>query len=107
MAKKYAITCEGNGFKVSRTITVKPTLTAKNMLKSKAKVIKFQAKLVNTNGKAYKGKIITFKIHAKTYKVKTDSKGIATLNLNNLKIGKHTIISTFGNAKIKNSITIK
>ena len=107
LAKKYAITCEGKGFKVSRTITVKPTLTAKNMLKSKDKVIKFQAKLVNTNGKAYKGKIITFKIHAKTYKVKTDSKGIATLNLNNLKIGKHTIISTFGNAKIKNSITIK
>jgi predicted outer membrane repeat protein len=106
-AKKYKVVCEGSGFKVSKTITVKPTLTAKNLLKKKANVVKFQAKLLNSNGKPFKNKIISFKIKGKTLKAKTNSKGIAIVALKNLKVGKYTIISSYGAAKIKNTITIK
>ena len=105
--KKYVVTCWGSGFKVSKTITVKPTLTAKSLLKRKASIIKFQAKLVNTNGKAFKNKIITFKIKGKTLKAKTNSHGIASLILKDLKVGKYTIISSYGTAKISNTITVK
>lgn len=105
--KTYTITATYKGFKVSNKIVVKPVLTAKNISKKKAKTIKFTAKLVNTKGKALKGKKITFKIKGKTYKVKTNKKGLATVSLKNLKVGKHTITSKYGKSSIKNTIKIK
>lgn len=106
-AKTYTITAEYKGFKVSNKIVVKPVLTAKNISKKKAKKIKFKAKLVNGKGKALKGKKITFKIKGKTYKVKTNKKGIATLTLKNLKVGKYKITTKYGKSTIKNTIKIK
>ena len=90
----YTITAEYNGQKVSNKIVIKPTLTAKNISKKKAKKIKFSVKLVNKNGKALNKKKITFKINGKTLKSKTNSKGIATVSLKNLKVGKNVIYST-------------
>ena len=106
-ANTYTITAEYKGFKVSNKITVKPVLTAKDVTKKQAKTIKFTAKLVNKNGKALKNKYVTFKFKGKIYKAKTNSKGIATLSLKNLKVGKSVIYSIYGNSKIKNTITIK
>ncbi|WP_405290285.1 Ig-like domain-containing protein [Methanobrevibacter sp.] len=106
-AKTYTITATYKGVKVSNKVVVKPVLTAKNISKKKAKTIKFQAKLVNTNGKALKNKKITFKIKGKTYTAKTNSKGIATLSLKNLKVGKYTITSKYSKSTIKNTIQIK
>lgn len=103
----YTITATYKGVKVSNKVVVKPVLTAKNISKKKAKTIKFSAKLVNTNGKVLKGKKITFKFKGKTYKVKTNKKGIATLSLKNLKVGKYTIKTTYGKSTIKNTIKIK
>jgi hypothetical protein len=54
-----------------------------------------------------KYKYIKFKFKSKTYKRKTNSKGIATLSLRNLKRGKYTIYSTYGKLTIKNTIRIK
>ena len=104
---KYTITAEYNGYKVSNKITYKATLTAKNIVKKKAKKIKFSAKLVDKNGKILKNKKITFKIKGKKYKVKTNKKGIATLTLKKLKVGKYTITSSYGGCTIKNIIKIK
>ena len=104
---KYTITASFAGFSLSNKITFIPTLSAKNIVKKKAKKIKFSAKLVNKNGKALKNKKIIFKIKGKKYKAKTNKKGIATVNIKNLKVGKYTISSSYGGCTIKNTIKIK
>lgn len=106
-ANTYHVTATYKNLKVSNKIVVKPVLTAKNISKKKAKKIKFQAKLVNTQGKALKNKKITFKFKGKTYKAKTNKKGIATLTLKNLKVGKYSITVKYGKSSIKNTIKIK
>ena len=108
-AKTYTITATYKEFKVSNKVVIKPVLTAKNISKKKAKKgkKKFTAKLVNSKGKAVKGKKITFKIKGKTYKVKTNKKGKATLTLKNLKVGKYKITTKYGKSTIKNTIKIK
>ena len=105
--KKYLIIAEYKGYKVENNIVVKPILTAKNISKKKSKTIKFNAKLVNVKGKAWPKKVIKFKFKGKTYKVKTNSRGVATLSLKNLKVGKYTIFSIYGKSKIKNTVKIK
>ena len=105
--KKYAISATYKGFIVKNNVTVKSTVITKNITKKKAKTIKFTAKLVNSKGKILKYKYIKFKFKSKIYKRKTNSKGIATLSLNNLKRGKYTVYSTYGKLTIKNTIRIK
>lgn len=105
--KTYTITATYKDVKVSNKIIVKPVLTAKNISKKKSKKIKFQAKLVNTKGKAVKSKKITFKFKGKKYTAKTNKKGIATITLKNLKVGKYSITTKYGKSTIKNTIKIK
>ncbi len=104
---KYTITAKYGKFSVSNKLTFKATLSAKNIVKKKAKTVKFSAKLVNKNGKVLKNKKITFKIKGKTYKAKTNKKGVATVSIKNLKVGKYTISSSYGGCKISNTLTIK
>ena len=96
-----------NSYKVSNKINVKTLLTSKNISHKKSKKIKFSSKLVDTKGKALKGKKITFKFKGKIYKAKTNKKGIATITIKNLKIGKYTIMSIWNKFTIKNTIKIK
>jgi hypothetical protein len=103
----YTITAEYNGYKVSNKIVIKPTLTAKNIAKKKAKKIKFTVKVVDKKGKAVKGKKVTFKVKGKKYTAKTNKKGVATVTLKKLKVGKYTITSSYGGCTIKNTIKIK
>lgn len=102
----YAITATYKDVKVSNKIVVKKILTAKNISKKKSKKIKFKAKLAKGK-KAISGKNLKFKIKGKTYKVKTNKKGIATLTLKNLKKGKYIVYTSYGSCKIKNTIKIK
>ena len=106
-AGTYTIKATFNGYSVSKKITFKPTVITKNLSKKKAKTTKFTAKLVNKNGKILKNKKITFKFKGKKYTAKTNKKGIATLTLKNLKVGKYTITSTYGGCSVKNTIQIK
>ena len=104
----YTITAEYKGFKVSNKITVKSTIITKNKVVKKGKAIIFTAKLVNKNGKILKNKKITFKFKGKTYKVKTNKKGKATLKITKkYKVGKYTITTSYGKLKVKNTIRIK
>jgi hypothetical protein len=105
--KKYTITAKYKNFTVSNKITIKSTLVTKNISKKRAKTIKFDAKLLDTKGKVLKNKKVTFKIKGKTYKVKTNKKGIATLKIKSLKVGKYSIVSKYGSLKVKNTITVK
>jgi invasion protein IalB len=65
------------------------------------------------NGKLVKGKVIIFKFNGKTYKVKTNSRGIAkkTLKRNvvkKLKKGKtYTVKVTYLKDTVKSSVKVK
>ena len=96
------------GFHISNKIIVKKTLITKNIKVKKGKTIKFTAKLLNKNGKVLKAKKITFKFKGKTYKAKTNKKGIASIKIKNkYKSGKYSVITRYKEIKIKNTVNIK
>lgn len=105
----YIVTASYKGYTVSNKVVVKPVLKCKIVAKKKSKVIKFKAKLLNTNGKPAQGKKITFKIKSKTYKVKTNKKGVAKLKLKlKLKTGKkYKVVFKYGKSKVKNILNVK
>lgn len=105
--KKYTITTQYKGYKVSNKITVKQVIKAKNLSKKKAKKIKYTATLKTSKGKAIKGKKVTFKINKKTYSAKTNKKGVATVYLKNLKVGKYNILVKYGSSSVKKTVKIK
>ena len=110
---KYTIKTVFNGKTYTNKVTVKQVLkTSKVTVKKTAKKFTLKAKL-KINGKLVKGKLITFKFNGKTYKVKTNSKGIAqkTLNKNvikKLKKGKkYTVKVTYLKDTIKTTVKVK
>ena len=106
-AGSYTITATYGLKKVSNKITFKPTVIAKNLSKKKAKTIKYTVKVLNNKGKILKNKKVTFKVKNKKYTAKTNKKGIATLTLKNLKVGKYAVSSTYGGCTVKTTLTIK
>ena len=105
---KYTITVEYNGFNVSNKVTVKTTIVTKNKSVKKGKTFKFTAKILSSKGKILKNKQVKFKFNGKTYKIKTDKNGIATLKVTKkLKVGKYTVKTTYGKLTVSNKITIK
>ncbi|WP_292882876.1 C1 family peptidase [Methanobrevibacter sp. UBA188] len=104
---KYTITASYNGFKVSNKVVIKTTIITKNLSKKKSKTAKFTVKLLNSNGKILKSKIATIKFKGKTYKVKTNSKGIAKLTINkNIKVGKYNVVTSYGKLTVKNWVKV-
>ena len=110
---KYTIKTVFNGKTYTNKITVKQVLkTSKVTVKKTAKKFTLKATL-KINGKLVKGKWITFKFNGKTYKVKTNSKGISqkTLNKNvikKLKKGKtYTVKVTYIKDTIKSTVKVR
>jgi len=102
-----------NGKTYKNTVTVKQVLKAtKVTVKKTAKKFTLKATL-KINGKAVKSKIIKFKLNGKTYKVKTNAKGIAQKTLNKkvikkLKKGKtYTVKVTYLKDTIKTTVKVK
>ena len=81
------------GYSLTRNFKILSTITAKDISKVYTDGKKFSAKFYKSNGKVLAKKTIKFKINGKTYKVKTNSKGVATLSLKTLKKGTYKIIS--------------
>ena len=82
-------------------------LTTKIASNKKNKKTKLIAKLVNTKGKPVKGKKITFKIKNKTYKAKTNKKGIASVSIKlKLKKGNYKLRVISGKSKIVNKFKV-
>lgn len=104
---KYAVEVNCNNLHISNKIVIKPTLITKNIVKKKSKVIKYTAKVLNNKGKPIKNKKVIFKVKGKKYKVKTNKKGVATLKLKNLKVGKYVVYTYYGKLSQKNIIRIK
>ena len=104
----YIITAEYNGLKASNTIKVLPVLTAKDISMRYRDGTKFEAKLVDGQGKPFANQAITFNVHGVFYTRNTDANGIARLNIN-LMAGEYIITSVYSpnGAAISNKITIR
>lgn len=106
--KTYTITANYKGYKVSNKVVVKPTLILKDRTVKKSRTFSYTVKLLNNKGKIIKSKYVTVKFKGKTYKAKTNSKGIATYKIKlNSKVGKFTLTASYGSAKISKKITVK
>ena len=111
---KYVMTTTYKGKLVAKnTVTVKHILTpVKVTVKKTAKKFTLKA-VLKINGKAIKGKWVTFKFKGKTYKAKTNAKGVAQKTLNKkiikkLKKGKtYTVKVTYVKDTIKTTVKVK
>ena len=113
LPKTYTIKTTYNGKTYTNTVTVKQVLSASKVtVKKTAKKFTLKAKL-KINGKLIKGKYIKFKFNGKTYKVKTNAKGIAQKTFNKkfikkLKKGKtYTVKVTYLKDTIKTIVKVK
>ena len=104
---KYKIISAYKGFAVKNTIKVKNVLIAKSASMKKAKKIKYSVALKSSKGKSIVGKKITFKVNGKKYYVQTNAKGIATVSLKNLKVGKYPILVKYLNYYVKVTLKVK
>ena len=81
------------GYKLTNTFKVLSTITASDVTKIYSDGRKFYATFLNSNGKALANKNIKFKIDGKTFTKQTNSKGVASLTMYNLKKGTYKMIS--------------
>lgn len=109
---KYKITTTYHGAKITTNLIIKQPLTLKGVtVKKSAKKLTLQATLKNK--KPIKGKTVTFKFNGKTYKAKTNSKGIAKVTikktvLKKLKVGKKiTYQATYLKDTVKKTAKVK
>jgi hypothetical protein len=67
----------------------------------------YSVKIIGNDGKVVgSGKTVKFNLNGKTYKVKTNKKGIASLKLK-LKVGKYAITAGYNGYNVSNKITVK
>ena len=105
---KYTVYVSYGDAKVKKVITIKKTLITKNISKKVKKSGKFTVKVLNSKGKAYSKQTVKIKFKGKTYKIKTNKKGIAIFMVpKNLKVGKYTIKTTYNGLTVSNKIIVK
>ena len=102
---EYIITADCGGCKVSNNITVKPILSANDLTMSYGDGSTFDAALVDGQGNPLYDAKITFNINGVFYNRYTNSRGIASLNIN-LMPGQYIITSEYDGSKISNNILI-
>uniref|UniRef100_UPI0025D023AD hypothetical protein n=1 Tax=uncultured Methanobrevibacter sp. TaxID=253161 RepID=UPI0025D023AD len=110
----YKLKITSFGKTVTKTLTVKHIVTLKTAtVKKSAKKLILQATLAKVNKKYLKKKTVTFKFNGKTYKAKTNSKGVAKVTiksnvLKKLKVGKKiTYQATYLKDTVKKTAKVK
>ena len=103
----YIATIDYNGLMASSTVKILPILEAKDVVMKYRDGTKFEAKLVDGQGRPFAAQTITFNINGVMYNRITDASGVARLNLN-LMAGEYIITSMYENgATIANKVTIR
>ena len=110
----YSITASYGGVTVKNKLIIKSIINAKNVkVKKSASKVKIKVSLKKVNGKYLKGKKITLKFKKKTFKAKTNSKGVAIFTIKKnvykkLKTSKkYTYQVIYKNDKVKRNIRFK
>ena len=107
-SKVYPTTVECGGEKVSVKITVKATISGKDVTKMYKNGTQYYATFVDSKGNLLKNTEVQFNINGVFYKRTTNSKGVAKLNINLI---PKTYIITAKNPKTNemftNKITVK
>ena len=92
---------------VVKKATPKLTASAKTF-KVKVKTKNYAITLKNNKGAVMKSTKVTLKVNGKTYSAKTNSKGVATFKITNLKKkGTFTAVVTYAGSKYYNKVTKK
>ncbi|WP_298522137.1 C1 family peptidase [uncultured Methanobrevibacter sp.] len=70
---------------------------------------KYSVRIVGDDGKFVSaGKFVSIKIGSKTFNVKTDKDGYATLTIpNTITVGKYTVVATYEGQSVKNTLQVK
>ena len=104
---EYILTAKDpfTGLEMSYVITVLPVLTGKGLNMTYKEGHVFEATLVDDKGNALANATVNFNINGVFYTRRTDSAGIARLNIN-LMPGEYIITSAYENAVTSNKITI-
>ena len=112
--KTYTVKATYANLTVTKKVTVKSIITAKNInSKRSAKTVKIKVTLKKVNGKYLKNKKITLKFNKKTFKAKTNKKGVATFTIKNsvykkLKTNKKYAYQViYGKDEVKKTIKFK
>ena len=104
----YSISATYKGVSLSNKVVVKQILKASNKKFKRYNAKKYTATLKTSKGKAIKGKQITFKFNGKTYKAKTNSKGVAKITIKKFwKVGTFKVQISYLKTSITKKITVK
>ena len=105
---KYTIKAQCGPHVVSNKVVIKSTIKTKNIAVKLKKSTGFKVKILNSKGKAFAKQAVKVKFNGKSYKLKTNAKGIAIFKVpNSLKVGKHIIKTTYNGYTVSNKITVK
>ena len=110
----HTIKVQYNGVNVKNNVVVKHLISLKSVtVKKSAKKLVLTASLAKVNCKYLNKKTVLFKFNGKTYKAKTNSKGVAKYTLKSnvlkkLKVGKKVIYqATYLKDTVKKNVKIK
>lgn len=102
---KYIITALYEGYDVGNNVVVKTVLLTDDLSMKFQDGCKFNATVLDGQGKALANQTVVFNINGVFYNRTTADNGVASLNINLLK-GKYIITSTWNNFQVGNKITI-